>query len=162
MKKKIIYNEKRFLFFWCRNFEGLLPSLYFDRMARQQARAGALGHRRGCCGARGACVGRAGGSWALGARDPWCARQERQERERQADARQGRGRGAAAARRARRACGQRAGGTAWACRGALLGTRCARGTAGLGVAWALDGFTGLASWASFGALCICISLAQFF
>ena len=56
---------KKDFFFWCRNFEGLLPSLYCDRKARQEARAGALGRTRG---ARGACMGRAGGSWALGAR----------------------------------------------------------------------------------------------
>ena len=77
-------------------------------------------------------------------------------------ARAGRAWGAqvAAGRRARRqlAAGARAD-TAWARRGARLGARCVRGTAGLGVAWALDGCAG---WASFGALCTWLSFVSVF
>ena len=69
------------------------------------------------------------------------------------------GRGAAAVRRACRTRGARrqlaAGalaGTAWARSGA-------RGTAGLGVALALDGCAG---WASFGALCTWLSSGSIF
>ena len=69
-------------------------------------------------------------------------------------ARQGR----AAVARKQRAAGARAG-TAWARRGARLGAWCARGTAGLGVAWALDGCAG---WASFGALCTWLSSGSVF
>ena len=77
-----------------------------------------------------------------------------------------RGRGAAAARKARGArrqpaAGARAG-TAWASRGARLGAWCARGMAGLGVAWALDGCAGWASWVSFGALCTWLSSGSVF
>ena len=43
--------------------------------------------------------------------------------------------------------------------GARLGARSARGTAGLGVAWVLDGCTG---WASFGALCTWLSSGSVF
>ena len=110
--------------------------LYCDRKARQQERAGALGRRRACWGARGECVGRAGGSWALGER----ARCRH-------------------ARRAGRAAGSRAAGGRWA--GAQLGARCARGTAGLGVAWALDGCAGWARY-SFGALCTWLSSGSIF
>ena len=59
------------------------------------------------------------------------------------------------------AAGARAG-TAWARRGARLGARSARGTAGLGVACALDGCAGWASWASFGALCTWLSSGSVF
>ena len=63
--------------------------------------------------------------------------------------------------RARGACAAgRAGCPAWA----LLGARSSRGTGavraamhGLGVAWALDGCAGWASWASFGAQCTWLS-----
>ena len=126
--------------------------LYCDRKVRQQARIGALGRRRACWGARGACVGRAGGSWALDAG--------------RAGALQARG-GAtgAAGAHAAGAQQQRAGRVGnWrqarhGRRGARLGTRCARGTASLGVAWALDGCAG---WASFGALCTWLSYGSVF
>ena len=158
--------------------------LYCDRKARQQARWGAAeraGARAGrAWGARGACVGRAGGvrgaragrawgaqvaaeRWALGERSR-CRHAGRAGRA--TGAAGARGRGVVAARRARgargarrqRAAGARAG-TAWARRGARLGARCARGTAGLGVAWALDGCAG---WASFGALCTWLSSGSVF
>ena len=123
--------------------------LYCDRKARQQARAGAqasmLGRARGVRGAR---------RWQLGTGRTGA---------RQADVGQACGRGAAAARRARGARRQRAtgawAGTAWARRGARLGARCARGTTGLGVALALDGCAG---WASFGALCTWLSSGSVF
>ena len=86
------------------------------RWACVGAWAGAAGARaQGSAAAGRAAAGRAAG-WASGSR-----------------ARRARG-----ARR-RRAAGARAG-MAWARRGARLGARCARGTAGLGVAWALDGW----------------------
>ena len=98
---------------------------------------------RGARQERQADTGQGRGRGATGATSAW---QERQARARQADTGQGRCRGAAAARRAHRARGpsrQRAAGaqagTAWARRGARLGALCARGTTGLGVAWALDG-----------------------
>ena len=65
-----------------------------------------------------------------------------------------------------RAAGARARGGCAAGRaaGALLGARSSRGTGavraamhGLGVAWALDGCAGWASWASFGAQCTWLS-----
>ena len=55
------------------------------------------------------------------------------------------GRGEVAARR-QRVAGARVG-TAWARRGARQGARSARGTAGLGVAWALEGCAGWVNWA---------------
>ena len=84
--------------------------------------------------------------WVAGARAGacWARRQA-----------QGRWAGVRGARR-QRAAGSRAS-TELARRGAQLGARCARGTAGLGVAWALDGCAGWASWASFGALCTWLS-----
>ena len=66
--------------------------------------------------------------------------------------------GRAAGARARGAC------AAGRAAGALLGARSSRGTGavraamhGLGVAWALDGCAGWASWASFGAQCTWLS-----
>ena len=102
--------------------------------------AGALGRGRWAlgeraCGRRWACVGaRAQGAAAGGARGRLGERQQRA----------GRAAGWASGSRARgvrrrRAAGARAG-MAWARRGARLGARCARGTAGLGVALALDGW----------------------
>ena len=82
---------------------------------RRAGQGAAAGGARGRLGERQQRAGRAAG-WASGSR-----------------ARRARG-----ARR-RRAAGARAG-MAWARRGERLSARCARGTAGLGVAWALDGW----------------------
>ena len=83
--------------------------------------------------------------------------------------RQGAQQAGARERQARRAAGARARGACVAGRvgraaGALLGARSSRGTSamraamhGLGVAWALDGCAGWASWASFGAQCTWLS-----
>ena len=162
MKKKIIYNEKR-IFFGAEILKGYcLVCIVTERLGSRRAQ----GRWRACWGARrgagelaGARAGRAWGSqvaagrWAsglaVGARG---ARQERQARARQADAGQARG------ERRQREAGALTG-TAWPRMGARLGTRCARGTAGLGVAWALDGCTG---WASFGALCTWLSSGSVF
>ena len=111
---------------------------------RAQGRAGRAGRRRGAgLGVRGVLGWHA---WRAAGR--------------------ARGRGAVSGRRARgvrrqRAAGAQAG-TAWTSRGARLGARCARGTAGLGVTWALDGCAGWASWASFGALCTWLSSGSIF
>ena len=103
-------------FFWCRNFEGLLPSLYCDRKAGQQARAQGLAGRAGRCrgaglGVRGALGWRAWGA-RQGARQAWGARQGAQQAGRAAGARQQRaGNGRQAHGRARRG---RAGARGWA------------------------------------------------
>ena len=133
----------------------------------------------------------AGRSWRVGVRSRRPARQAgrasgrragRQVRGRQVHGRQARGRAAGragrAAGRAGRAAGRagraagRAGrvvGRAGRAAGALLSARSSLGTGamrpamhGLGVAWALDGCAGWASWASFGAQCTWLSSDSFF
>ena len=135
MKKKSFYNEKR------KKIYGTEPKGYcpFEQAAGALGRwcAGALG-RWACVGARaGAAGARAQGAAVGGARGRLGERQKRTGRAAgwASGSRARRARGA----RRRRAAGARAG-MAWARRGARLGARCARGTAGLGVAWALDGW----------------------
>ena len=100
--------------------------------ARAQGRAGLAGRRRG------AGLGVRG---ALGWRAWRAAGRARGRQVRSSSAQDERG-----ARQ--RAAGVRAG-MAW-------------GTVGLGVAWALDGCAGWASWASFGALCTWLSSGSVF
>ena len=109
MKKKSFIMKNEY-FFWCRNFEGLLPSLYCDRKAKQQARAqgraGRAGRRRGAgLGVRGVLGWRAWGA-RQGARQAWGARQGARQVGREAGAR---GRGARQAGSAAGARQQRAG-----------------------------------------------------
>ena len=80
----------------------------------------------------------------------------------------GRAEGRARERQARRAAGALAAGAQGARQGRCW-ARCSRGTGavraamhGLGVAWALDGCAGWASWASFGAQCTWLSYDSVF
>ena len=147
-------------FFWCRNFEGLLPSLYCDRKAKQQARAqgraGRAGRRRGArLGVRGALGWRAWGA-RQGARQAWGARQGARQVGREAGAR---GRGVRQAGRAAGARQQRAGNGQQVRGQARRGRGWAHGERGARPAWALDGCAG---WASFGALCTWLSSGSIF
>ena len=121
------------------------------RWACVGARAGAAGAWAGAAGVRAQGAAAGGALCRLGERQQRAGRAAgwasaagvRAQRQAERVAGWASGSSAQGARQAGRAATGRAGaraGMAWARRGVRLGARCARGTAGLGVAWALDGW----------------------